>query len=109
MPSKSSLMEQCTLYHLQQNNQIRTDNTMLSSGSVFLSSCSIASFSSNSKPANSGVELWDKALLTKNAQAKVITVNDEKQKQTFIAKNSITGSPTPTKKMKHSKIAYEHI
>ena len=47
-----------------------------------------------------------KTLLTKHAETKVITANDEKQRQTFIARSSDSRRP---KKIKLSKIAYEHI
>ena len=67
-------MEQCTLY-----GKKRIDNTMLRSGITFLSRCSIASFSSESKTTNSGEEVWEKTLLTKHAEAKVITANDNKK------------------------------
>ena len=77
-------MEQCTLYgkkRKRKKKKKRTDNTMLRSGITFLSRCSIASFSSESKTTNSGAEVWEKTLLTKHAEQQVINISDEIEKQ----------------------------
>ena len=64
-PSKSSLMEQCTLY----GKKKRTYNTILRR-ITFLSRCSIASFSSENKATNSGAEVWDKNIINQACRTK---------------------------------------